>query len=297
MKVIHLSLLLISPILLNCSGIQVKRARLKLPSGLSEMRKAQKVAIDGFDQKTSIELRSKIASGGLHTLVPVSDASTATILIRGASAVPEYNKDLQSETIEVERKCVKRAKSKGKKTGACLKWQEAYTFERYTLNETCKYTIPTSILNATNGQIVAERAFTETYDKKQVTDKKPPREIGHRLCDSAYRASLERLIGWMTPHYANVELEFMDIPSDIAERAQNTAQMGNIDRAIKLFSDVIANPATEPDDRGKAHYNIALLHSLMEENQQCIEQCQLASPSLGDDEYLMKVLNKCREAE
>jgi hypothetical protein len=179
-----------------------------------------------------------------------------------------------------------------------VKWKPAYSYKQYTLVEVCSVKVPTVINQIKDGKIIGDKIFFASAMKKQVLDRKAPNRLGADvLCSPAQAEVIDKIASWLTPRWARVTFNFMKIDSPLAEKAMNSIQIGNVQKSLKRFVQLIENNTISEEERAKAHYNLALIYSVMLRKDQCTHHGGLASETLGLNEHVKALLEKCRESE
>jgi hypothetical protein len=280
----------------GCSGIVKRIARVNLPASVKEMRAKKQVAILDFDQEVSNSIKNAVIKGKLHNVVDESDVSGANILYQGGNFDTKYGSKVEKDLVKIKKSCSKRGKSKGKRKGKCLKWRPASQYYNYTLTETCHAKVPCKITDVSTGKTLQVKTVKQSVTNQNTKAKQQPDAIGSdRLCGVAKDAAVKVLISMITPRWENVTFEFLEISEDIAEQAIGSAQIGNIDRSIKLYKTIINNATVEQEAKARAHYNIAHIESIMYNYDSCVHHASISAEILPENEYVLKLFQKCRE--
>lgn len=246
----------------------------------------QKFLVNGFDTgvKQAISGRS-----GMHEVISDDLADQATVLVRspdGAGQAEEatvgvYNIDRDEREVVIPRSCKKRAKpEKGKKgDGKCLEWKEEQRFIKYTVKETCKFSIPVDVVEVATGNVIFSGSKDGDASSSETKDKRPPEARGQRsVCLEARESAASRVASIWEPRKIQVEVKLASLKSndELHKQVVRLVRQSADTDALRVMEEALKNKTVDAGDEAATEYNITQLYWLNRRYQECREHYKKA---------------------
>ena len=239
----------------------------------------QKFLVNGFDPSVKQAISGL---SGMHEVISDDLADQATVLVKspdGAGRAEEatvgiYNMDRDEREIVIPRKCKKRAKpEKGKKgEGKCIEWKEEQKFMRYSVSETCKFSIPVEVIEVATGNVVFSGAKDGDASNSETKDKRPPEARGQKsVCLEARDNSARNVASIWQPRKIQVEVKLAVLKSndDLHKQIVRLVKQSADTEALGVMEEALKNKTVDSSDDAATEYNLTQLYWLNRKYAEC----------------------------
>jgi len=241
--------------------------------------------IDTQNQKlVEQEFEKALASGSAASLAAVAPTG-ATAILSGTTSQDDYSVERDSYSVT---KCTARNKK-----GKCTRKIKVPV---YTIKEKCGVAVSGRATRVADGAVLFDRTFNRAASNSDSKERENPPSRRKEICDSAFSASVDALIAFVTPYTTNMRLDFHKVKgSDSTDKALEYVKMSKLDQARKILESTIGDASLSEEDRAWARYNLAVVQWATADFDGCIEQIGIAQETLGAESMLIDMETACRE--